>query len=52
MEPKMGNAELNVKDSDLQLTESHLHPGVQLLSYLTNTTAEGVVSLRDRLVSG
>lgn len=50
MEPKMGNAELN--DSDLQLTESHPHPGVQLLSYLTNTTVEDVVSLRDRLVSG
>ena len=48
----MGNAELNVKYSDLQLTESHPHPGVQCLSYLTNTTAKDAVSLRDRLVSG
>ena len=47
----MGNAELNEKDSDLQL-ESHPHPGVQCLSYLTNTTAKDAVSLRDRLVSG
>ena len=52
MEPRVGNVQLNEKDSNPQLTQSQPRTGVQCLSYLTNTTAEDVVSLRDRLVSG